>query len=107
MKRQEAILQSKRATTELVEIKKALMAHFTPATDEPAKEGGEPNPAIAKTFTLEEWKAIAADAPRHGEGVRCGRGGFFKRSQRSEALQCYHMFANTKKAPLQRFCFLS
>jgi len=45
--------------------------------------------------------------PRHGEGVRCGRGGFFKRSQRSEALQCYHMFANTKKAPLQRFCFLS
>ena len=45
--------------------------------------------------------------PRHGEGVRCGRGGFFKRSQRSEALQCYHMFANTKKAPFQRFCFLS
>ena len=37
----------------------------------------------------------------------CGRGGFFKRSQRSEALQCYHMFANTKKAPFQRFCFLS
>ena len=45
----------------------------------------------------------AMDVPRHGEGVRCGRGGFFKRSQRSEALQCYHMFANTKKAPLQRF----
>ena len=62
MKRQEAILQSKRATTELVEIKKALLARLTPATDEPAKEGGEPNPAIAKTFTLEEWKAIAVEA---------------------------------------------
>ena len=45
----------------------------------------------------------AMAVPRHGEGVRCGRGGFFKRSQRSEALQCYHMFVNTKKAPFQRF----
>ena len=58
-KKQEAILQSKRATTELVEIKKALLARLTPATDEPAKEGGEPNPAIAKTFTLEEWTQVA------------------------------------------------
>ena len=46
----------------------------------------------------------AMAVPRHGECVRCGRGGFFKRSQRSEALQCYHMFVNTKKAPFQRFC---
>ena len=56
------------------------------------------------------WRAFCAcgpcamAVPCHGEGGRCGRGGFFKRSQRSEALQCYHMFVNTKKAPFQRFC---
>ena len=47
-------------------------------------------------------RPCAMAVPRHGEGVRCGRGGFFKRSQRSEALKCSHTFANTKKAPLQR-----
>ena len=48
-------------------------------------------------------RPCAMDVPRHGEGVRCGRGGFFKRSKRSEALKCYHMFATTKTAPFQRF----
>ena len=36
-KKQEAILQSKRATTELIEIQKALMARLTPSKDDPAK----------------------------------------------------------------------
>ena len=61
-KKQEAILQSKRATTELVEIKKALMARLTPSKDAPAKEGGESNPESVKAFTLEEWERIAASA---------------------------------------------
>ena len=61
-KKQEAILQSKRATTELVEIKKALMARLTPSKDAPEKEGGESNPESVKAFTLEEWKEIAKSA---------------------------------------------
>ena len=58
-KKQEAILQSKRATTELVEIKKARVARLTPSKDDPAKDGDEPNPETIKSFTLEEWKEIA------------------------------------------------
>ena len=62
LKRHEAILQSKRATTELVEIKKALMARLTPSKDDPAKDGGESNPETVKSFTREEWTAIAKAA---------------------------------------------
>ena len=50
------------------------------------------------------WGPCAMGAPHDGEAVRCGYAGFSKRWKRSEALECYHMFASTKKAPLQRFC---